>query len=94
MLRLQALLSRSLDQQHRRADPENQVDGFLGEGLPEDSLLWSKAGWMSQARHDAAWWQTANNPPSLIVVFLEGEVYSSDKKILPQLSCKLSSEEK
>ena len=49
--RLRELLSRSIDLEQRRADPENQVDGFLGEGLPQGSLLWSKAGWMSQARH-------------------------------------------
>ena len=67
--RLQALLKRSLDQQQRRADPENQVDGFLGEGLPEGMQLWSKAGWMSQARHDAAWFQAADQPPTLLVVF-------------------------
>ena len=91
--RLQGLLFRSLDPMHRSADPENQVDGFLGEGLPHDALLWSKAGWMSQARHDAAWWQTSNGTPSLIVVFLEGETYANDKNILPQLAHKLSCED-
>ena len=55
--RLRALLDRSLDPAQRQADPENQVDGFLGEGLPGDCQLWSKAGWMSQARHDAAWFR-------------------------------------
>ncbi|MDP4808888.1 MAG: class A beta-lactamase-related serine hydrolase, partial [Cyanobium sp. MAG_160] len=53
--RMTALLARSLDPALRLADPENQVDGFIGEGLPLGSRLWSKAGWMSQARHDAAY---------------------------------------
>jgi hypothetical protein len=53
--RMRALLSRSLDAASRAEDPENQVDGFLGEGLPPGAQLWSKAGWMSQARHDAAY---------------------------------------
>ena len=54
--RLRSRLARSLCLSERQKDPENQVDGFLGQGLPEGSQLWSKAGWMSQARHDAAWW--------------------------------------
>jgi hypothetical protein len=53
--RMRELLSRSLDAASRAEDPENQVDGFLGEGLPPGARLWSKAGWMSQARHDAAY---------------------------------------
>ena len=53
--RMRELLSRSLDAASRAEDPENQVDGFLGEGLPPGAQLWSKAGWMSQARHDAAY---------------------------------------
>ena len=84
--RLQGLLRRSLDQMQRRADPENQVDGFLGEGLPEDALLWSKAGWMSQARHDAAWFQTSEKqPPSLLVVFTTGPDRARDASLLPEL---------
>ena len=84
--RLQDLLRRSLDQKKRRADPENQVDGFLGEGLSEDALLWSKAGWMSQARHDAAWFQTSEQqPPTLLVVFTMGPDRSRDTSLLPRL---------
>ena len=84
--RLQGLLRRSLDHQQRRADPENQVDGFLGGGLPEDALLWNKAGWMSQARHDAAWFQTSEQqPPSLLVVFTTGPDRARDETLLPEL---------
>jgi hypothetical protein len=35
--RMRPLLYRSLDRQQRAADPENQVDGFLGAGLPADA---------------------------------------------------------
>ena len=52
-----------------KADPENQVDGFLGEGLPNGRGFWSKAGWMSQARHDAAWWSSPINHRCLLVAF-------------------------
>ena len=66
--RLRQLFSRSIDLMQRKADPENQVDGFLGEGLPVGSRLWSKAGWMSQARHDAAWWSLQGGRPMLLAV--------------------------
>ena len=89
--RLQGLLRRSLDQHQRRADPENQVDGFLGEGLPDDALLWSKAGWMSQARHDAAWFQASEQqPPTLLVVFTTGPDRARDASLLPELARQLN----
>ena len=86
--RLQELLARSLDPAVRAADPENQVDGFLGGGLPEGSALWSKAGWMSQARHDAAYIETPEGAPFLLVAFSEGAACAADEALLPDL-CRL-----
>ena len=88
--RLRDLLSRSLDPDQRRADPENQVDGFLGEGVPAETRLWSKAGWMSQARHDAAWWQLEDQPPTLMVAFSWGRDRAHDERLLPDLARALS----
>ena len=88
--RLRDLLARSLDPEQRAADPENQVDGFLGEGLPEGSRLWSKAGWMSQARHDAAWWQGTDGSPCLLVAFSEGSACAQDQDLLPELARQLA----
>lgn len=86
--RLRDLLDRSLDPDQRQADPENQVDGFLGEALPAGSRLWSKAGWMSQARHDAIWCQRGNQdqPPMLIVAFGTGRDRAKDDTLMPELS--------
>ncbi|RPF83986.1 MAG: hypothetical protein CBB80_002980 [Synechococcus sp. TMED20] len=84
--RLRELLDRSLDPEQRRADPENQVDGFLGEGLIENACLWSKAGWMSQARHDAAWWQHGDQPPMLLVAFSSGPDRARDEQLMPALA--------
>ncbi len=84
--RLKTLLSRSLDVKQRQEDPENQIDGFLGEGLPQGTRLWSKAGWMSQARHDAAWCCPPQGKPMLLVVFSYGRNSSSDKFLLPALA--------
>ncbi len=87
--RLRALLARSLDQKIRNKDPENQIDGFLGEGLPPRTRLWSKAGWMSQARHDAAWCCLPQEAPMLLVVFSQGRQSSNDTFLLPALAHEL-----
>lgn len=87
--RMRELLARSLDPQERAADPENQVDGFIGEALGEGARLWSKAGWMSQARHDAAYVEVPSGDgvrAQLLVVFSEGEACARDGQLLPELA--------
>jgi hypothetical protein len=56
---------------------------FLGEGLPESINLWSKAGLMSEVRHDSAWWINNQSLQTLLVVFCNGEKYSKDSSLLP-----------
>lgn len=65
---------------------ENQITGFLGEGLPKDADLWSKAGWTSQVRHDAAYIEIPHQKPYLLVVFTEGKENSQNQEILPFIS--------
>ncbi len=67
-------------------EEENQVIGFLGESLPKNAKLWSKAGWTSQVRHDAAYIEIPNLSPFLLVVFTEGKNNSQNKEILPFIS--------
>lgn len=80
------LLRRSLHPDDLAADPENQVTGFLGAGLPLDARLWSKAGLMSRVRHDAAYIELPNARPYLLVVFTEGTAHSQNEAILPFVS--------
>jgi beta-lactamase class A len=80
------LMKRSLDPAELAAQPENQVTGFLGGGLPQDTQLWSKAGWTSQVRHDAAYIELPNQSPYLLVVFTEGRAHSKNQDILPFVS--------
>jgi len=87
--RMRALLRRSLDPLQRQADPENQVDGFLGEGLPPQARLWSKAGWMSQARHNAAYVEGDGHRPMLLVALGEGPACARDEALLPRLAAEL-----
>jgi len=94
--RMAALLARSLDRDLRLEDPENQVDGFIGEGLPVGSRLWSKAGWMSQARHDAAYVElpaeasSQQTRPFILVIFSEGQACALDPKLLPEIARRLA----
>lgn len=87
--RMRTLLQRSLDEGARTADPENQVDGFLGAGLPPSARLWSKAGWMSQARHDAAYIELEDSAPTLLVVMGEGMAQADDADLLPEICSRL-----
>ena len=81
---------RSLDPFIRKQDLNNQVDGFLGEGLPYSSKLWSKAGLMSEVRHDVAWWEAPNKNPMLVAVFTIGEKLVKDRFLLPAIGSELN----
>ena len=81
---------RSIDPFIRKQDLNNQVDGFLGEGLPYASKLWSKAGLMSEVRHDVAWWKAPNKNPMLVAVFTIGEKLVKDRFLLPAIGSELN----
>ena len=87
---LKKIFQRSLDPVSRKKDLENQIDGFLGEGLPLASKLWSKAGLMSEVRHDVAWWKAPNKNPMLAVVFTTGKELVKDQFLLPAISSELN----
>lgn len=80
------LMKRSLDPEELAAEPENQVTGFLGGGLPQSAQLWSKAGWTGQVRHDAAYIELPGLLPYLLIVFIEGKANSNNEEILPFIS--------
>ncbi len=84
------LLSRSLDRVILKSDPDNQIDGFLGEGLSKGTQLWSKAGLMSEARNDASWFITPEGKTMLLIVFSQGKDLAKDNYLLPALSNELS----
>lgn len=61
----------------------SQRKGFLGEGLLPDCQLWSKAGWTSNCRHDAAIIQQGTDI-IFFVIFLNNPKLAKDENILPQ----------
>jgi hypothetical protein len=87
-LQMMQLLKRSLnpDDLAKYEGVENQITGFLGSGLPDNAQIWSKAGWTSQTRHDAAYIEIPDLQPYLLVVFTEGKANAKNKEILPFIS--------
>jgi len=85
------LLKRSLQlEELPQNSDENQVTGFLGGGLPQNSQIWSKAGWTSTVRHDAAYIELPDQRPYLLVVFTEGKEQATSREILPFVSGKIA----
>ncbi len=78
--------SRRVNPGELASEGAEQVTGFLGGGLPQDTQLWSKAGWTSQVRHDAAYIELPSQRPYLLVVFTEGKAHSQNSAILPFVS--------
>ena len=85
-INLKNCLFREIKEQSQDKDANNQINGFLGEGLPQKIPFWSKAGLMSEARHDAAWWINKNQSKTLLVVFTEGKELANNNKFLPEFS--------
>jgi hypothetical protein len=68
----------------RPNDPESQVRGFVGEALPAGSRLWSKAGWTSETRHDAACVELPGGRRFILVIFTTG--HATDESLLPSIT--------
>ena len=71
-------------------EEENQVKEFLGESLPAGSKLWSKAGWTSEVRHDAAYVELPNGKKYVIVIFTRGQ--AEDVTLIPAIAKNVFSE--
>lgn len=85
--KMMQLLKRSLNPaQFIDSDGENQITGFIGEALPPNAQIWSKAGWTSQVRHDAAYIEVPGVSPYLLTIFTEGKDNAQNKSILPFIS--------
>jgi hypothetical protein len=80
------LLKRDVNKERGRGAGE-QAQTFVVGGLPEGSKLWSKAGWTSTARHDAAYVETPDGLKLIVVVFTTG--HARQQQILPAVTEKL-----
>ena len=69
-----------------RRDPfnpkaETQSREYTGKALPEGAKLWSKAGWTSETRHDAAYVELPDSNRFALVVFTMN--HANEKDIIP-----------
>lgn len=64
-------------------DPDNQGVGFSGPALPPGAKLWSKAGWVSWERNDAALIELPGGGRVIIVTFTEGREHANNRAIIP-----------
>lgn len=88
---MMTLMKRSLQPDNLPKDvEEDQVTGFLGGVLPKESQIWSKAGWTSQVRHDAAYIEIPGKRPYVLVVFTEGKANAKNREILPFVSLQVA----
>lgn len=86
--KMRNLLKRNASKKHLEENQEeNQINGFLGESLPDYAQIWSKAGWTSKVRHDCAYIHLPHSSPYLLVVFTEGKA-RGDRSLLPFISQK------
>lgn len=80
--------SRQMLELHARQpfDPEGngQSREYTGAILQPGAKLWSKAGWMSEVRHDAAYVELPTGKKFILVTFTVG--HSKDKEIIPAVA--------
>ena len=71
----------------REFDPGTKNDqgtSYTGKALPEGAKLWSKAGWTSTTRHDAAYAELPKGEKFVLVTFTTG--HSNNKEIIPSVA--------
>jgi len=64
--------------------PEDQITGFIANGLPRGAKLWSKAGWTSETRHDSALIELPGGRRVVLVIFTTG--HATEVELLPRLA--------
>jgi hypothetical protein len=67
-------------------DPDDQAHGFTGIALRgvEGARLWSKAGWTSTTRHDAAYLELPEGSKFVLVTFTTD--HANDREIIPAVA--------
>ena len=64
-------------------EPDQSAD-FTAAGLPPGAKLWSKAGWTSETRHDAACVELPNGARFVLVTFTVG--HAKELEIIPTVA--------
>jgi beta-lactamase class A len=73
-------------------DPDDQAHGFTSIALDAGARLWSKAGWTSTTRHDAAYIELPNGARFVLVTFTTDQ--AKERDIIPTIARSIISEMK
>src|SRR5215212_5733771 len=65
-------------------DPDDQAHGYTGLALEPGTRLWSKAGWTSTARHDAAYLELPDGRRLILVTFTTD--FAKERDIIPTIA--------
>lgn len=65
-------------------DADDQAHGFTGIALEPGTRLWSKAGWTSTARHDAAYLELPDGRRLVLVTFTTD--FAKERDIIPTIA--------
>ncbi len=65
-------------------DADSQAHAFTAKALPQGAKLWSKAGWTSETRHDAAYVELPNGTRFVLVTFTVD--HAEDRGIIPAVA--------
>ncbi len=68
----------------KSADPDDQAHGFTSIALQPGARLWSKAGWTSATRHDAAYIELPNGARFVLVTFTTE--HANERDIIPTIA--------
>ncbi len=66
------------------SDTDDQAHGFTGSTLKAGARLWSKAGWTSETRHDAAYIELPNGARFVLVIFTTN--HANERDIIPTIA--------
>lgn len=81
---MMALLQRDPTRKPAQEGEPDQGYDFTGPALPAGARLWSKAGWTSQTRHDAAYVELADGRKFVLVTFTLG--HANEREIIPAIA--------
>ena len=73
-----------LERQPFAKNADRQATEYTGPALPPGAKLWSKAGWTSETRHDAACVELPNGAKFVLVVFTVN--HANEKEIIPTVA--------
>jgi beta-lactamase class A len=68
----------------KSTDPDDQAHGFTAMALEPGARLWSKAGWTSTTRHDAAYVELPNGARFVLVIFTTDQ--ANEREIIPTVA--------